>query len=116
MGTTAQQDAVQFLMTQHDQVRDLFEAVASTKGEARKENFQPLVRLLAVHETAEEMVVYPALRSAGDQGSSIADARLKEEDEAKKLLTDLEKLDPDSSEFESLFTKIRTAVEQHAEA
>jgi hemerythrin superfamily protein/uncharacterized membrane protein len=111
-----QQDAVEFLLTQHEQVRSLFATIGSATGETRREAFEPLVRLLAVHETAEEMVVYPALRAAGDEGNRIADARLAEEDEAKKVLSDLEKLDPSTDEFERLFAEFRTAVEAHAES
>jgi hemerythrin superfamily protein len=116
MTETAQQDAVDFLLDQHAQVRQLFETVANATGDARREAFEPLVRLLAVHETAEEMVVYPALKAEGDEGRRVAEARLEEEDEAKKLLAELEKLDIASAEFDELFTRIRAAVEAHAEA
>jgi len=115
MADTIQQDAVRFLTEQHQQVRELFEAVASQKGEARKEAFEPLVRLLAVHETAEEMVIYPTVRGIGDEANDIVEARLQEEDSAKKMLTDLEKMELGSAEFEELFTKVRAAVETHAE-
>src|SRR3954447_11817230 len=98
MADTIQQDAVRFLTEQHQQVRELFEAVASSNGDACREAFEPLVRLLAVHETAEEMVVYPAVRGIGSDASTIVDARLEEEDSAKKMLADLEKLDSGSSE------------------
>jgi hypothetical protein len=51
--------ATTFIGRQHDQIRELFDAVASAAPEERAEAFTPLVRLLAVHETAEEMVIYP---------------------------------------------------------
>ncbi|MDQ3757978.1 MAG: hemerythrin domain-containing protein [Actinomycetota bacterium] len=110
-----QPDVVEFLRTQHAEVRSLFTSVSAASGEARRESFEPLVRLLAVHETAEEMVVYPALRAAGEEGNRVADARLQEEDQAKKMLSDLEKLDPASSEFTEPFREFRAAVEAHAE-
>jgi hemerythrin superfamily protein len=116
MPETAQTDAVRFLKDQHQQVRDLLDAVAQGSGEARREAFEPLVRLLAVHETAEEIVVYPAARSAGEEGTRVAEARLKEEDEAKKMLSDLERLDLSSPEFEEKFAAVRAAVEAHADA
>jgi hemerythrin superfamily protein len=115
MAQTQNQDAVRFLQDQHDTIRELFSSVASTAGDERREVFEPLVRLLAVHETAEEMVVYPTIRST-PEGEAIAKARMEEEDEAKKQLADLEKLDPASAEFTQLFTTIRAAVESHAEA
>jgi hemerythrin superfamily protein len=109
------QDAVRFLGSQHDEARELFRTVAAERGDARRRAFEPLVRLLAVHETAEEMIVYPSIRSAGADGKRIADARTQEEDRAKKMLSDLEKLELDSAEFETQFASFREAVEIHAE-
>jgi hemerythrin superfamily protein len=113
---TAQQDAIRFLTEQHGTVRELFAAVADNRGDARRDAFEPLVRLLAVHETAEELVIYPTLRNEGEAATKIAEARLAEEDEAKKHLADLEKLDLDSAEFDELFAQIRTTVTDHADA
>lgn len=111
-----QQDAVEFLLEQHQQARSLLTSVSSATGEARREAFGTLVRLLAVHETAEEMVVYPSLRAAGEKGDRIADARLQEEDKAKKVLSELEKLDATSPEFAEQFEALRADVEAHAES
>jgi hemerythrin superfamily protein len=114
--STTQKDAVSFLTEQHEQVRDLFAAIPKASGEERRERFQTLVRMLAVHETAEEMVVYPALRNLGDEGVAVTEARLAEEDQAKKDLADLERIDPTSSAFDEPFRRFQTAVESHAEA
>lgn len=40
---------------QHDTIRRLFDDIEAASPARRAEAFQPLVRLLAVHETAEEM-------------------------------------------------------------
>jgi hemerythrin superfamily protein len=110
----SEQNVVNLLKDQHDDIRQLFQAVAESSGEARREAFEPLVRLLAVHETAEEMVVYPTLHNDGEDAKRVADARIEEEDEAKKMLAELEKLEPDSAEFDAKFIAFRTAVEEHA--
>lgn len=115
MTQTAQFDAVRFLRVQHDLVRQLFATVANGNGEQRRESFNQLVRLLAVHETAEEMVVYPSIRQA-ENGEKVATARLAEEDKAKKTLSDLETLEPTTSEFLTRFTTFRAAVEAHADS
>lgn len=49
--------------------------------------------MLAVHETAEEEIVHPAARRALPDGEAIVKARLQEENEAKKALAELERLD-----------------------
>jgi hemerythrin superfamily protein len=114
MAQSDQESPVRFLEGQHDQIRELFAAVAAADGEDRRESFEPLVRLLAVHETAEEVVVHPAVRLAGDEAKQIVDARLAEEDLAKKMLADVEKLDTSSAEFDALFAALREMVESHA--
>ena len=76
---------------------------------------QDLRRLLAVHETAEEEIVHPRAKQKLPGGEKVVDARLEEEHEAKKLLSELESLDVDSKEFTAKLTKLRDAVIAHAE-
>ena len=109
-------DAVKFLTDQHNLIKDLFEEVLSASSdEARDKAFSDLRQLLAVHETAEEMVVHPRARHELNDGDTIVDARLKEEREAKEKLSELEKMDIGSKEFIVELTKFRDAVIEHAE-
>jgi hemerythrin superfamily protein len=110
------EDVVSFLKRQHEQIKALFEQVMSSSGAAREEAFTDLRRLLAVHETAEEEVVHPRARRELQNGDGIVAARLNEENEAKQTLAELEKLDVDSSEFETKLAAFRTDVVSHAEA
>ncbi|MEU5878829.1 hemerythrin domain-containing protein [Spirillospora sp. NPDC047279] len=115
---TGQHDAtvVDLLLRQHDEIRGLFATVEKSSGEARKQAFDHLRYLLAVHETAEEEIVHPFARRTIGNGERIIDARLKEEHEGKELLQQLEKEeDLDSAEFEATFGKLHTSVERHAE-
>ncbi len=115
MATHDDDDVITLLLQQHDTIRDLMSQVELASPSARAEAFEPLVRLLAVHETAEEIVVHPAVRSIGDDGRRVVAARLQEEDRAKKALAQLEALDPASAEFMSTFAQVRDAVVRHAE-
>jgi hemerythrin superfamily protein len=116
MTGTTQQDGVRFLRNQHDEIRSLLREAAKAEGEGRRAPFERLVRLLAVHETAEEIVVYPMIRNVGADGDSIADRRLAEEESAKDELSELERLDVTSGEFERRFRELRKAVEGHAKS
>lgn len=116
MSQPTSQDAIDFLTRQHDTARQLLAGVSGSTGDARREVFASLVRLLAVHETAEEMVLYPVVRAAGDQGNRIVEARLAEEDRSKDLLSQLEQLDPSSTQFDELFATLRALVESHAQS
>ena len=109
------EDAVDLLGAQHQEIRELFRQLQQG-GEGKAETFDCLVRLLAVHETAEEEVVYPALRSTGDQGERVAERRIAEESEAKQALSDLEKIGVDGEGFDPQLEQLRSAVLAHAEA
>ncbi len=109
-------DAVKFLTDQHNLIKDMFEEVLSASSdEARDEAFSELRQLLAVHETAEEMVMHPRARHELEDGDAIVDARLEEEHEAKEQLSKLEKMDIGSKQFIDELTKFRDAVLEHAE-
>jgi hemerythrin superfamily protein len=109
-------DVVSFLKAQHEQVKGLLAEVADTRGKERDQAFVTVRRLLAVHETAEEVVVHPRARRELDNGDQIAHDRLTEELDAKETLLKLESLDVDSPEFESTFSQFREEVLAHAEA
>lgn len=107
-------DVVQFLRRQHQEIRMLLDSVLSATGEARQRAFDDVRELLARHETAEEMVVRPLTRKA-PQGDQVAEGRMAEENEAKEVLADLEKMDVDSTQFTAKFTEFRQSVLTHAE-
>ncbi|AQT80839.1 hemerythrin [Mycolicibacterium litorale] len=109
-------DVVDFLKHQHNLIKDMFDEVLhASDGRARETAFVELRQLLAVHETAEEMVVHPRARREMANGDDIVDARLKEEHEAKEQLSALEKMDVDSPEFLDALAQFRDAVVAHAE-
>jgi hemerythrin superfamily protein len=109
-------DVITFLKSQHEDIKGLLERVEASKGPDRTQAFLALRKMLAVHETAEEEIVHPAARHAVPGGDTIVQARLQEENEAKKALAELEKLDADSQEFESKFHVFKGAVIAHAGA
>ncbi len=109
-------DVVKFLKDQHNLIKDMFDEVLSASDtNAREKAFIELRQLLAVHETAEEMVVHPRVRHEAAKGDEIVDARLKEEHKAKQMLTKLENMDFGSQKFIDELTKFRDAVIDHAE-
>lgn len=109
-------DVVAFLVGQHNLIKDMFDDVLSaSKTEAREEAFVALRQLLAVHETAEEMVVHPRARREIDEGDAVVDARLAEERDAKEQLAQLEEMDTGSQQFLDALTQFRDAVISHAD-
>jgi hemerythrin superfamily protein len=109
-------EVIGFLTAQHNLIEDMFDQVLlASDPEAREKPFVQLRQLLAVHETAEEMIVHPRVRREVDASDSIVDARLEEEHDAKELLSSIEKLDITSQEFIEELTKLRDAVLDHAQ-
>ncbi|MFI6033238.1 hemerythrin domain-containing protein [Streptomyces sp. NPDC051315] len=109
-------DVVSLLMRQHGDIRNLFDEVEAGRGDARREAFHRLVRLLAVHETAEEEIVHPFVRRAVDGGDEVVDARLAEERSAKERLSALDDLDVDDPKFMPQLMALRADVQEHARA
>ncbi|MFC9324186.1 hemerythrin domain-containing protein [Kitasatospora sp. NPDC057015] len=110
--TQTEDDVIELLLDQHRRVRTLFADVRSATGEHKQHMFDELRALLAVHETAEEMVLRPVARRIA--GSLEAEARDEEEAEANEALAELERLDVDSIEFGAKLIAFQQAVEEHA--
>jgi hemerythrin superfamily protein len=109
-------DVVSLLKAQHDEIRERFGQVLAATGDDRQQAFQDLVRFLVVHETAEEEVVHPYARRTVEGGQQIVADRLKEEEEATRMLDRLEKADTNTPEFLEQLVILRDNVLAHAEA
>jgi Hemerythrin HHE cation binding domain len=81
-------DVITILLEQHQRIRELFTDVKRAEGSRKQQAFDELRILLAVHETAEEMVLRPV--SCQDAGAAVAGARNQEEREATRMLAVLE--------------------------
>jgi hypothetical protein len=112
-GSLPQGDVIRVLLEQHARIRELFADVKNSVGDHKTQAFDELRALLAVHETAEEMVLRPV--SVDAAGQSVADARNHEEEEANKVLARLEDMDCASTEFDALLRTFEVSVDQHAE-
>jgi hemerythrin superfamily protein len=109
------QDVVDVLVDQHNEIKRLFRELKSAKGEQKEDLFQGLVRLLAVHETAEEEVVHPIARRKIDRGAEVVDSRLREEQESKHALAELYDIGVDSPEFDRKLSALADLVIRHSD-
>lgn len=113
--TAADVDVVSLLKRQHAQIEGLLATVADTTGTDRQSAFDDLREILARHETGEEMILRPLTRRAPG-GKEIAQSRMDEENEAKEVLANLEKMHVDSEDFTTTFAQFRISVLDHAHA
>jgi hypothetical protein len=72
-------DMVDFLVSQHQQIKALFAETLAASGTARSKAFVEVRRLLAAHETAEEEIVHPRAKCKISDGATVVDERLHEE-------------------------------------
>lgn len=108
-------DVLDVLRDQHARIRALFVRVKGAADvESRQEAFDELRALLAMHETAEEMVLRPV--SIESAGKGVAEARNREEAQANEVLAGLEALEVGNLEFDSHIAEFEKAVIAHAEA
>lgn len=107
-------DLIGEVRADHEEIKGLLADVEAAADDAKIAAFQHLVRKLAVHETAEEMIVHPLARPAEGQ-VDVVEARIEEEEAAKKALASMESMDVNSSEFASAFQKLKADVTAHAE-
>ncbi|MCW2887469.1 MAG: hypothetical protein QOE54_5580 [Streptosporangiaceae bacterium] len=112
---TKQDTVVDLLLRQHQEINRLLTKVEKSTGKPRAEAFDRLRHLLAVHETAEEEIVHPYARRTINNGTRVTESILKEENQAKHTLAELEKLGTDSVEFTPVFMRFQKAVLAHAE-
>jgi len=108
------EDVVDLLLDQHARIEELFLLAAGAGGRTRADAFAELVRLLAVHETAEEEIIHPLSRTLPGDNDAMVDERLREERAAKETLAALIDGGVDSPGFETGIMLLRTSVLEHA--
>ena len=107
------ENVVDVLTRQHRQIKRAF-VKAALPGPRRRRDFDRLMRLLAVHEAAEEAHVHPVARRALHNGRLLAARRRGEEKEAKKLLVELWRTGPDGKGYLRRLNEVRRMVTRHA--
>lgn len=115
MTAARQRDAIDILLAQHERIRELFGEVTAADGARRREQFADLVRLLAVHEAAEEELVHPMARKGGVVPDLVLEARLDEERLAKRHLAELHDMGTEHPHFAAGLERLRSMVLEHAE-
>ncbi|MDX3191778.1 hemerythrin domain-containing protein [Streptomyces sp. MN03-5084-2B] len=106
---------MELLVAQHQEIKTMLERVRTAERDVKREVFEDLVRLLAVHESAEEIVVHPTSQRVVGADSSIVADRLTEENEAKHVLAELYALGVTHPDFDARFAEFADSVIEHAE-
>jgi hemerythrin superfamily protein len=111
-----ERDVVELLLEQHAEFRRCFDALKAAAGEQKHRLFGNLVRLLAVHEGAEALVVHPVARRLLGDGSPVVEERLAEEKAIEDALSDLHDLGVGNPRFDGRFAAFARLALQHADS
>lgn len=107
-------DIVKLLTRDHAEANQLFGRFArSSRPETLKDLARSIIHELSVHAAVEEQFVYPVLRWKVDDGGGLADHAIDEHQEVKRLLAELERLEPGRAEFGAKMDKVVAAVREH---
>ncbi len=74
--TTSGGDVVDLLLDQHRRLRELCTEISQATPAARREPFEQLLRLMAVHEAVEEEIVHPYVRLRMKGSTTMINERL----------------------------------------
>jgi hypothetical protein len=109
-------DVFEVLKADHEEVKAMLARLESRpigSVEERKKLTEQMIIEESKHEALEEQYFWPALRQQGEEGDQIADTAVSQEQEAKHVLAELDKLDPSDAEFERLLTSFTAAAREH---
>lgn len=120
MGARAEQggiDAISLLLQDHQTVEKLFTRYEGLRGgnavRAKRDVADEITKELSVHAAIEEQVFYPGVRDA--IGEDLVEEAIEEHQEVKKILAELDGLDPKEARFDSLLTSLVQDVRHHVE-
>ena len=109
-------DIIELLTNDHAEVDDLFKRFeksddAVEQGELGKK----IVHELSVHAAVEEQFVYPLVRMKLSKGGLQADHAIEEHQQAKQLLSDIEKQEAGTAEYTATMTELIETIRHHVE-
>ena len=119
-------DAIALLTRDHQEVDRLFKQFEKLTDRAQKSKqklVMKMIRELAIHSAVEEMLFYPAVRTAALKastriGQAAADSVLESLEEhhiVKWTLAELEKMKPEDERFDAKVTVLMESVRHHVE-
>lgn len=109
-------DIVATMRAQHVTLRDHFDATLDAARSARGSAWHSLVRYLAMHETAEDLMVHQGLLGGGGRTAAVAEVCQVQERRLFESLTTMDGLDPTSDRFIRDVDRLKLDVESHAAA
>ncbi|MEU4035415.1 hemerythrin domain-containing protein [Streptomyces collinus] len=105
------------LTTDHREVEEIFgrfEALPPGSKDRKLLADQATIELVR-HSVAEEAYLYPAVRKHVKGGDALADKELEDHAEAEQIMKDIEGLNADDPQFDTLMTRLMSEIRSHVE-
>ena len=117
-GYRAVMNAITLLKNDHKTVEDLFkrfEKAGPRAVKTKQDIVERIVRELSIHAAIEEMVLYPAIREAAENGDvdKMVLESLEEHHLVKWVLWELERMSPEDERFDAKVTVLIENVRHH---
>lgn len=104
---------VELVMEDHREARARFDQVRLAPVAEKREAFRELVAMLVSHETAESLILYPAISRFLPNGEQAARARVAEHRAQEALLSRLQRLDVASPAFDVVLGALSSLHASH---
>jgi hemerythrin superfamily protein len=114
--TSRSPDALALIKSDHATVKGLFRRYKGLGDGALKSKTQTMERIvteLSVHASVEEQVFYPDVKRRVPGSKRLVDHGLDEHQELKETLARLQRMSPDSPEFDAIMRKVIVDVTDH---
>jgi iron-sulfur cluster repair protein YtfE (RIC family) len=106
-------DVIKLLEQDHREVEELFAKAQSTSGAAKQQVITKIASELTIHSEVEEQIVYPVMRQVGL--NDIVDESEHEHQKVKDLVAQLEGMDGETNEVDTVLTDLKSNVQHHVE-
>ncbi|MDO0929100.1 hemerythrin domain-containing protein [Streptomyces sp. TG1A-8] len=108
-------NVIQELTTDHREVEEIFgrfESLPSGSPERKVLADRATIELVR-HSVAEEAYLYPSVREHLSGGDSLADKELQDHARAEQIMKDMEGLDADDPQFDTLMARLMSEIRSH---
>ena len=113
-----QQDAIDLLVAQHKEVKDMFEEFENMSDRAttsKKKLVEKICEQLIMHTAIEEEIFYPAVRAASRDTEDMVDEAVVEHAAAKDLIAQLQEADPGDDLYDAKVKVLGEQIDHHVE-
>jgi hemerythrin superfamily protein len=108
-------DAITLLKRDHAEVKKLFDSFEDAEDEEQESTAQQICKLLTIHTTIEEELLYPAAKEAfaDEEDKDLVNEAEIEHASAKELISQIEGMDSSDEKFAATVKVLNEQIDHH---